>query len=192
MKNKGFTLIELLAVVLIIGILTAIAVPQYRKSLERSRVAEAYMVAPAIYDSVRRWADENNKKLPSRNINPILEEDVISPWTAEFDLNMLDINLKGKRDENDAHKWQTKNFEYAVFKGPCLLNANRAGEVSCRDVLVTFRRGKYKDLQLSYKGGKDWVCYGDAIKCGELGITFESEYLLLLQADISGDTSYGG
>ena len=49
--KKGFTLIELLVVVLIIGILSAVALPQYEKTVEKSRATEAETILRSMRDA---------------------------------------------------------------------------------------------------------------------------------------------
>ncbi len=49
--QRAFTLIELLVVVLIIGILTSMAVSQYRKAVTKARVAEALTILKRAQDA---------------------------------------------------------------------------------------------------------------------------------------------
>ena len=80
--NKGFTLVELLVVVLIIGVLSAIALPQYTTAVERSRSVEALSLLSAISDSAQRYYFQHNDTWPGEDQWQLLDIDV--PMVSRF------------------------------------------------------------------------------------------------------------
>ena len=55
MNNRAFTLIELLVVVLIIGILAAIAVPQYQKAVLKTRLHTGIPMVVSLYQAQQSY-----------------------------------------------------------------------------------------------------------------------------------------
>ena len=60
MKNQAFTLIELLVVVLIIGILAAIALPQYQKAVMKAQLTQLQIKESALKRAVELYYLANN------------------------------------------------------------------------------------------------------------------------------------
>lgn len=54
MRNRGFTLIELMIVVVVVGILAAIAYPSYQNSVRKSRRADAHAAISALQQAQER------------------------------------------------------------------------------------------------------------------------------------------
>ncbi len=58
-NQKGFTLVELLVVIAIIGILAAIAIPQYNQYRNRGYIASLKSDAKNLYTATQAWIADN-------------------------------------------------------------------------------------------------------------------------------------
>ena len=74
MSKKGFTLLELLIVIVIIGILASIALPQYTSTIEKARSGEAIINVGAIRVALDRYWYQNGT-LPANNDFSMLDID---------------------------------------------------------------------------------------------------------------------
>ena len=79
-RKQGFTLLELLVVVLIIGILAGIALPQYRFTVAKSQFATLKNITKSLKESVDRYYLTHNA-LPTQ----FSDLDIDLPITREND-----------------------------------------------------------------------------------------------------------
>ena len=121
---KGFTLIELLVVVLIIGILAAIAVPQYQLAVEKSRAAEAITLMSSLQKAVDLYLLQNG--YPAENDSV----DFVGAVESEGGISgKLDIDVESVLDctQDDQDFCTSKNFVYnaACSEIHCQIYAGR-------------------------------------------------------------------
>ncbi len=88
--NQAFTLIELLVVVLIIGILAAVAVPQYQKAVEKARLTEGLANISLMQKQLDLYVLENG--YATNNTSHIQNMDT----TVDLPLSEEEGWLKGK------------------------------------------------------------------------------------------------
>lgn len=93
--KKGFTLIEILAVVLIIAILSAVALPQYSRMAERSRATEAMSILAKLSEAGQRAERFRKARITG--------------------FNQIDISLPELDEDNPVNTNTSYRTEYFVY-----------------------------------------------------------------------------
>lgn len=99
-KNKGFSLIELMMVVALIGIIAAIAIPNYQEGIKKSRRADAKASLLSFAAAMEReysingtylGADEDDNDIPDSDVFP--SEIPIEGNTKFYDMSLVTATL---------------------------------------------------------------------------------------------------
>ena len=116
--TKAFTLIELLVVVLIIGILAAVALPQYQVAVFKSRTVQALAIAKTIRDAEQSYFLANGRYTSSLD---------------ELDINFPECTLD---QENSSISYPISFIFYSCNKSTIMLYTNAESPSSLNTIYV--------------------------------------------------------
>ncbi|WP_428074736.1 type IV pilin protein [Candidatus Avelusimicrobium luingense] len=98
-NNKAFTLIELLVVVLIIGILSAVALPQYQKTVWKSRSVQLQTAARSLATAQEAYFLANGEYANDFDVLDLSFDHLSSASTSSLGLHVTSTNAVRRTNE---------------------------------------------------------------------------------------------
>ena len=92
--RKGFTLVEILIVVIILGILAAIVIPQFTEASDSARESALTSDLQTLRSQIQLYKIQHHDKLPSQ-----YSSDSGSTWTDDSSADNFKSRLTNKTDE---------------------------------------------------------------------------------------------
>ncbi len=148
---KGFTLLEMLVVVLMIGILSAVALPQYQKSVEKARAAEAVLIGKALQDAMQRYKQEFPENPLPTNQSQIADVRLTGGVWKKSDCS-TDATTAAERQ-----CFVTKHFSYQINSGSTIDIARYNGNVTSVLYCVQLYSIPQADGSRVYTTGSSWA-----------------------------------
>ncbi len=115
-RRQGFTLIELLIVVAIIGILAAIAVPNFLNAQLRARLAQMQTDLKALGNSLLIYRMDNKCYFDNTASNPYRE---LRPLTTPMPYITAIPNDPFRRPGNTRYQSKTAHYDYTAVGPKC-------------------------------------------------------------------------
>jgi general secretion pathway protein G len=137
----GFTLTELIVAVAVLGIIAAIAIPNYSQYLARTRIAQAVADIRGIELALERVATSNNGQYPdslaAAGIAPL------DPWGRPYQyLNVMTAPNRGQVRKDRA--LNPINTDYDLYSmGPDGQSVSPLTARQSRDDIVRARNGQF-------------------------------------------------
>ena len=115
MKQQGFTLIELMIVVAIIGILAAIAIPQYQNYVARTQVAEAFNLFGTIKTAIGVYYNIEGK-FPTSNVKAGAPENVSGKYVDSIETGAKGVVAITLKEEHLGQAEQVRLQNYLLTR----------------------------------------------------------------------------